>query len=194
MYEYISGKIVEKNLEYIAIDISGLAYLIYVPFKTYEKLDDEFAKLYIYQKVKEDDIKLYGFYSKFEREVFAKIISVSGIGPKIALSILSSFNAQEFLAIINANDYKILSSVPGLGSKKAQKLIIELKDKFDNFDVDNKLFETKVIKNELKMALSSLGYTNIEIDKYISEEEIIELNDSGKLMKLILQKIGNKIR
>ncbi|VWL85500.1 Holliday junction branch migration protein RuvA [Oceanivirga miroungae] len=194
MYEYISGKVVEKNLEYVAIDISGLAYLIYIPFKTYEKIEGEDVKLYIYQKVKEDDIRLYGFYTKLEREVFIKIISVSGIGPKIALSILSSFTTQEILSIINANDHKMLSSVPGLGVKKAQKLIIELKDKFDDIEVDNNLFESKIIKNELKLALSSLGYANVDIDKYISDSEIQEINDSGKLMKLILKKIGNKIK
>lgn len=194
MYEYISGRIVEKNLEYVAIDVSGIAYLIYIPFKTYEKLDDNNVKLYIYQKVKEDDIKLYGFYTKVERDFFIKIINVNGIGPKIALSILSSFTTNELLTIINSNDYKMLSTVPGLGAKKAQKLLIELKDKFDNYELTTSSFEVKIIKNELKMGLFSLGYTNIELEKYISDENIEKINDIGKLMKLVLQQIAKKTR
>ncbi|WP_067141978.1 Holliday junction branch migration protein RuvA [Oceanivirga salmonicida] len=194
MYEYINGILTVKNLEYVCIDIMGLGYLIYIPFKTHEKLVNinEKEKLYIYTNVKEDDIRLYGFKTKDERDIFVKTISVSGVGPKIALSILSVFTPSEIAGIVKSDEYKILSKVPGLGVKKAQKLIIELKDKLNDFEVDTLGFEVHIIKNELKLALESLGYNKIKIEDYISDDEIKTINNSGILMKEILKKISNK--
>lgn len=194
MYEYISGKLTVKNLEYACIDINGLGYKMSIPFKTYEKLPNigENVKLYIHMNVKEDDISLYGFFTEHERTIFKLTISVSGIGPKIALSILSSFTPSEISGIINSEQSQLLSKVPGLGIKKAQKLIIELKGKVNIESNDVANFDIFVIKNDIKLALSSLGYDKIKINDYISDEEILEVKDSGKLMKEILKKLANK--
>ncbi len=194
MYEYIDGILTTKTLEYVSIDISGIGYLIYIPFKTYEKLGElnKKEKLYIYTNVKEDDIKLYGFKTKEERTIFIRTISVSGIGPKIALSILSVYTPAEIVGIVKAEDHKILSKVPGLGAKKAQKLIIELKDKLDDMEEDTVGFEVHILKNELKLALESLGYTKIKIEDYITDDEIRTIDNSGVIMKEILKKISKK--
>lgn len=99
MYEYINGILVDKALDYALIDNNGICYIIYIPFKTYEKLNivNEKQKLYLYQFVKEDDLRLYGFSTKEEREIFKLTISVSGIGPKIALAILSFLALKNYL-------------------------------------------------------------------------------------------------
>lgn len=193
MYEYINGSLVVKELEHIALECMGVAYLIYIPFKTYEALGNigETEKIYIHMNVKEDDITLYGFKNINERKIFKQIIKVSGIGPKIALSVLSTFNYSEIGSIINNENAKLLAKVPGLGLKKAQKLIIELKDKVELLEsTDN--FNLHIVKNEVSMALETLGYNKIKIEDYISNEEIEKLSDSALIMKEILKKIAKK--
>lgn len=193
MYEYINGNIAIKELDHVALECMGVAYLIYIPFKTYEVMGSvgQVEKLYIHMNVKEDDITLYGFKTTNERKIFKSVIKVSGIGPKIALSILSTFSASEISSIISSENSKLLSTVPGLGIKKAQKLIIELKDKFD-IDSEVSDFNIHIIKNEVSMALDSLGYTKVKIEDYITNDEIEKLADSGHIMKEILKKIASK--
>jgi len=195
MYDYISGKLTVKNLEYACIDINGLAYLCYIPFKTYENLVaiNEKEKLYTYMYVKEDLIKLYGFKTIEERKIFKLVISVSGIGPKIALAILSVYSPNEIINIVKINDAKMLSKVNGLGLKKAQKLIIELSDKVEDIEIsETQDFNILLIKNELKLALESLGYNKIKLEDYLSDEEIMNYKDSAILMKLVLKKLAKK--
>ena len=193
MYEYINGNIVIKELDHVALECMGVAYLIYIPFKTYDSIGSigQVEKLYIHMNVKEDDITLYGFKTINERKIFKSVIKVSGIGPKIALSILSTFNSSEISNIISTENSKLLSTVPGLGIKKAQKLIIELKDKFYIEDEVSR-FNVHIIKNELSMALDSLGYSKIKIEEYITNDEIEKIADSGLIMKEILKKIARK--
>ncbi|WP_068267620.1 Holliday junction branch migration protein RuvA [Caviibacter abscessus] len=194
MYEYINGNLVVKELNYIALECMGVAYLIYIPFKTYEALGGigTTEKIYIHMNVKEDDITLYGFKNINERKIFKQIIKVSGIGPKIALSVLSTFNYNEITNIINNEDAKLLSKVPGLGLKKAQKLIIELKDKVELLEFTGNS-NLHIIKNEVSLALESLGYNKIKVEDYISNDEIEKLADSALIMKEILKKIAKKM-
>lgn len=193
MYEYINGILVDKALDYALIDNNGLCYIIYIPFKTYEKLNivNEKQKLYLYQFVKEDDLRLYGFSTKEEREIFKLTISVSGIGPKIALAILSFFSPQELSLIFKNDDHMALSKVNGLGVKKAQKLIIELKDKIPMYDEPNdEKYELFNIKNDIKLALQSLGFDRINVEQYLTDEHILEVKDSSALMREILKAIS----
>ena len=112
MFEYISGKLTIKKIDYVAIDINGLAYKIHISLKTFEKLDNigNSEKLYIYTNVKEDDISLYGFKTQNERELFKALISISGVGPKLAIAILSTFNTREIIDIVNENETKIFTN------------------------------------------------------------------------------------
>lgn len=195
MYDYISGKLVTKALDYACIDVNGVGYILYIPFKTYENLNEinSFEKLYTYLHVKEDDMRLYGFKTITERSIFKKVISVSGIGPKIALAILSVYTPGEISSMVLSDDYKMLSKVNGLGVKKAQKLIIELKDKLDDIEaIETNTFKLHIVKNEIKLALEALGYVKLKIEDYITDEEINEVRDSGKLMKEILKKLSKK--
>ena len=210
MFEYILGKLAVKKVDYVALEINGLAYKIHISLKTFEKIDNigSNEKLYIYTNVKEDDISLYGFKTQNERELFKALISISGVGPKLAIAIL--FNMREIIDIVTENESKIFTRVPGLGIKKAQKIILDLKDKVKKLDVvevieensnilsgkliTSESFDPKILlmKEDLKLALESLGYTNTDISKWIKDRELAQLKDISEAIKIVLQKIQNK--
>ena len=212
MFEYISGKLSVKKIDYVALDINGLAYKIYISLKTFEKMSniESTEKLYIHTNVKEDDISLYGFKTQNERELFKALISISGVGPKLAIAILSTFNMREIIEIVTEDESKIFTRVPGLGIKKAQKIILDLKDKVkklniieiqnENEDISNgkniisDTSNTKLLlmKEDIKLALESLGYVNADVSKWIKDEELADINNIGDAIKTILQKIQNK--
>ena len=200
MFEYISGKLTIKKIDYVALDINGLAYKVYVSLKTFEKLDNigNDEKLYIYTNVKEDDISLYGFKTQNERELFKALISISGVGPKLGIAILSTFNTREIIDIVNENESKIFTRVPGLGIKKAQKIILDLKETIEEIsDISSgKLITSNtsnpkllLMKEDLKLALESLGYINSDVSKWITDKELVQVKDISEAIKIILQKI-----
>ena len=209
MFEYISGKLTIKKIDYVALDINGLAYKVYVSLKTFEKLDNigNDEKLYVYTNVKEDDISLYGFKTQNERELFKALISISGVGPKLVIAILSTFNTREIIDIVNENESKIFTRVPGLGIKKAQKIILDLKDKVKKLDLTETIEEISdissgklitsntsnskllLMKEDLKLALESLGYINSDVSKWITDKELAQVKDISEAIKMILQKI-----
>lgn len=208
MFEYIFGKLAIKKVDYVAIDINGLAYKIYISLKTFEKLNEigKDEKLYIFTNVKEDDISFYGFKTQNERELFKELITISGVGPKLAIAILSTFEVQEVIEIVSIDETKIFTKVPGLGLKKAQKIILDLKDKVkklnisESFEEKNKNsqinFNSEILnlKEDLKLALDSLGYQNEDVSKWITDEELCEISDISEVIKIVLQKIQSKKR
>jgi len=134
MYEYISGKIVEKKTTYIVVDANGIGFYITIPISTYDKLGEvgSTGKLYIRFHVRENEQRLFGFATKDERVVFDSLLKVAGIGPKIAISILSGITIKDLFDVITRQDVKLLSTVPGIGKKSSERIIVELKDKFDD--------------------------------------------------------------
>ena len=206
MFEYIFGKLAIKKVDYVAIDINGLAYKIYISLKTFEKLNEigKDEKLYIFTNVKEDNISFYGFKTQNERELFKELITISGVGPKLAIAILSTFEVKEVIEIVSVDEIKIFTKVPGLGLKKAQKIILDLKDKVkklnisESFEEKNKnsqinfKSEVLILKEDLKLALDSLGYQNEDVSKWITDEELCEIGDISEVIKIVLQKIQSK--
>ena len=208
MFEYIFGKLAIKKVDYVAIDINGLAYKIYISLKTFEKLNEigKDEKLYIFTNVKEDNISFYGFKTQNERELFKGLITISGVGPKLAIAILSTFEVKEVIEIVSVDEIKIFTKVPGLGLKKAQKIILDLKDKVKKLNISES-FEEKsknsqinfnseilILKEDLKLALDSLGYQNEDVSKWITDEELCEIGDISEVIKIVLQKIQSKKR
>ena len=206
MFEYICGKLSVKKIDYVALDINGLAYKIYISLKTFEKMSniESTEKLYIHTNVKEDDISLYGFKTQNERELFKALISVNGVGPKLAIAILSTFNTKEIVDIILENEPKIFIKVPGLGIKKAQKIILDLKDKvkkLEFFEIINEgnntlnglnnTFSSEILlmKEDLKLALESLGYADTDVSKWIKNDELIKIKNISEAIKIILKRI-----
>ena len=133
MIAYIRGTLAEKAPTRAVIEAAGVGYELFIPISTYEKLPREGAeaKLLAYHCVREDDEILFGFATTNEREMFAKLTAVSGVGPKIALAILSGASVGELALAIASGDAKRLSSVKGVGKKTAEKICVELKDKVD---------------------------------------------------------------
>lgn len=208
MFEYIFGKLAIKKVDYVAIDINGLAYKIYISLKTFEKLNEigKDEKLYIFTNVKEDNISFYGFKTQNERELFKGLITISGVGPKLAIAILSTFEVKEVIEIVSVDEIKIFTKVPGLGLKKAQKIILDLKDKVKKLNITEKFdkknentknslnFEILPMKEDLKLALASLGYQNEDVSKWITDEELFKIGDISEAIKIVLQKIQVKKR
>jgi holliday junction DNA helicase ruvA len=205
MFEYICGKLSVKKIDYVALDINGLAYKIYISLKTFEKMSniESTEKLYIHTNVKEDDISLYGFKTQNERELFKALISVNGVGPKLAIAILSTFNTKEIVDIILENEPKIFIKVPGLGIKKAQKIILDLKDKVTKLEFSKIINENSntpngnntssseilLMKEDLKLALESLGYADTDVSKWIKNDELIKIKNISEAIKIILKRI-----
>ena len=133
MIAYVRGVLAEKSPTRAVIEAAGVGYELFIPISTYEKLPREGGevKLLAYHCVREDDEILFGFATANERDMFAKLTGVSGVGPKIALAILSGASVGELALAIASGDAKRLSSVKGVGKKTAEKICVELKDKVD---------------------------------------------------------------
>jgi len=138
MYEYIKGEIVSKKHDYVVVDNAGIGYKIFTSINTMSRLQtNEQALLHTYLHVREDIMVLYGFYSEEELFLFNMLISISGIGPKAALSILSVLSYQEVATAVVCEDAASLSKAPGIGKKTAMRIILELKDKLKGLDVED---------------------------------------------------------
>jgi Holliday junction DNA helicase RuvA len=131
MYAYIKGIMAERNDQQIVIENNGIGYLINCPLGISAEFGGpgENVTVYLYQSVKEDDISLYGFSSRDQKEMFLKLITVSGIGPKVAHTICASLSAEQIAAAVMSNNVALLTGVKGLGKKTAERIILELKDK-----------------------------------------------------------------
>ena len=130
MIARLSGEIVHKAPDYMVVDVGGVGYQVHVPLSVFCSVPASGAiTLFIHTAVREDAINLYGFLTMFDRELFSCLLSISGVGPKLALAILSNMQASEFCRSIEQHDIRRLSSVPGIGKKTAERLLLELKEK-----------------------------------------------------------------
>lgn len=184
MLAYIKGEIASKNIGYIIIDVGGLGYKIFMSDKSIEnvgKIGDA-VKVHTYYRVMEDDISIFGFKTKEELRMFELLISVSGVGAKSAIAMLSSIEPSDFAIAIVSDDVNTLKKLPGVGAKTAQRIILELKDKIKKEQTISELTnavnidEIKVNINntnsnleEMKTALQVLGYNRKDIDNVSSK-------------------------
>ena len=198
MYAYIKGSLEEKTKDSIVVETSGIGYKIFVSEQTMEKLGElgEKVKIYTHYHVREDCISLYGFLSNEELKMFELLIQVSGIGAKTAIAMLSKITPSEFALAVISNDIKTLTTIPGIGSKSAQRIVLELKDKLKTEDAISKeeLSEKSSTANnenveEAIQALQILGYNKGEIKKVI---EKLKVKDSSteEIIKLALKQLS----
>lgn len=201
MYEYLIGKITAINPHYIVVEVNGIGYQLQVanPFR-YE--ENTTQKVYVYQAVRENDVTLYGFYDLAEKQLFLKLISVSGIGPKSALAILATNDQGGFVAAINADDEAYLTKFPSIGKKTAKQIILDLKGKMDDIETPTPMFDQQNLAldfdNEqpyLKEALEamlSLGYTKTEVKKVSKKLKDFHADSTdaylSAALKLVLKK------
>ena len=131
MIAYLSGKLLAKHANSVILDVNGVGYEVTIPLSTFYELEENGSdvSLRIYTYVREDSLQLFGFKTARERELFLQLITVSGIGPKLGITLLSGMSADDLIGAIRTNNLARLNSVPGIGKKTAERLVIELRDK-----------------------------------------------------------------
>ena len=193
MITHIKGLLIEKTPTEVVIETNGVGYSINISLNTFSRLGEEDnIKLFTHQIIKEDSHSLYGFYEKSERFLFVKLISVSGIGASTARTMLSSLTPAEIISAISASDVSIIQSIKGIGSKTAQRLILELKDKLNllqNED-DSIDFVQNNSVSEAISALEVLGYSNKQTNKVVNQ---IFNQNSGIDVESLIKKALNKL-
>jgi Holliday junction DNA helicase RuvA len=138
MIAHLSGTLLSKQATSVILDVSGVGYEVSIPLSTFYELEDPGSnvQLRIYTHVREDALQLYGFKTTRERELFLRLISVSGIGPKLGITLLSGMSADEMIASIRTNNLAKLTLIPGVGRKTAERLVMELRDKVTSLSVE----------------------------------------------------------
>lgn len=192
MIYHIIGKLVEKNPTHVVIESNGLGYLIHISLSTYSKIGiEENLKLYTYLSIKEDAHTLFGFFDKSEREVFQLLISVSGVGPSTARTMLSSMTAEEVQRAIMTEDVAAIQKAKGIGGKTAQRVIIDLKDKIaKTCNIDEiSLVSNNTVKEETLSALEVLGFSRKQTEKMI--DKYLHENPNYKIESLLKTALKN---
>ena len=187
MYDYIKGIVVEIKNNAIVLDNHGVGYLIYVP-NPYAFIEDNEYKIYVYQQVKEDEESLFGFKSLEEKELFLKLISVKGLGCRMALPILAVGSPYGIMDAIVRENILYLKKFPKIGDKLAKQIVLDLKGKLEFIGVGISDDEVEV-QEELREALLALGYKEKEIQKVIKEvDSTLSIEDQIKeALKLLLR-------
>jgi Holliday junction DNA helicase RuvA len=200
MIYYMSGLLKVKEPTSIILDVNGIGYEIKIPLSTFEKLPDKDKQCSIYThlyiNMNSDEIRLYGFSSQAEKTLFIRLISISGIGPKIALSVISSMNIGMFIKAVQNEEDGLISKVPGIGKKTAQRIIIELKDDIMKFtDLLDATERTSVDSSfmEVEKALVALGYNSKDIQKALHSLKDDDRNlPVEQQIKLVIKQMYSK--
>jgi Holliday junction DNA helicase RuvA len=185
MFEYFKGNLAEKTPASAVVDVHGVGYILDIPFSTFQELPmpGQPCTLYAHLHVREDMQRLYGFSSLSEREIFRQLMTVNGVGPKVALSILSNVAVKDFVQAVNTQNASFLKSVPGIGLKTAQRLIMELKGKLDAFAASGEydgalagsLAGPPSIQKDATDAMLALGYTDVQVQRALMRvAEVVE--------------------
>ena len=184
MISYIKGKLETKNIDNVVIEVGGIGYKIFMSVNSMDRLGETGTevKVYTYMRVREDDVSLYGFCTNEELKMFEQLLGVSGVGAKLALSILANISPSSFALAIITGDLNTLKCLPGIGAKSAQRMILELKDKMKTQET----IETEAIpvqsteksdkaKDAIE-ALQVLGYSRRDIELAISKINTVDLS------------------
>lgn len=192
MIAHIQGKLVEKTPTEVVIDCSGVGYHINISLHTYSLLPtSDHIKLFTYLQIKEDAHTLFGFVEKSEREIFKLLLSVSGIGASIARTMLSSLDPKQVIQAIASGDVATIQSVKGIGTKTAQRAILDLKDKvLKLYDLDEvSISQNNTNRDEALSALEVLGFVRKSAEKVV--EKIVKENPDASVETIIKQALKN---
>lgn len=184
MIAHLKGKIISSKPTKVIVDVNNVGYEVNISISTFEKISKlEDVSLFIYTHVREDALMLFGFSEMIEKEMFELLISVNGIGPKLAQTILSGIRVDELkYAIENANISRI-TSIPGVGKKTAERLLVELTGKVSILSIGKESEQTSSVKNEAVAALTTLGYNAKNSERII--HEILVSNNNISLEEII---------
>lgn len=187
MYSFISGKVADKNPAYVIIDNHGIGYLINITLNTFTAIGDQSEiKLYVHLAVREDAHVLYGFYTEEERSLFLQLITVSGVGCNTARLILSSLTVRETIEAISSNNIRAIQSVKGIGTKTAQRIIVDLQDKILKLNIsdgEKTPIGYNTLKEESLSALIVLGFNRSSVEKIL--DKLISQMENPNVEQLI---------
>jgi Holliday junction DNA helicase RuvA len=208
MIAHLSGTLLSKQATSVIVDVSGVGYEVNIPLSTFYDLEDTGAKvqLRIYTHVKEDALQLYGFKTSRERELFINFISVSGIGPKLGIALLSGMSADELIACIKSNNLARLTLIPGVGKKTAERLIVDLREKMTalstaQIEADSgarpeaaEASSEDSVRSQALSGLMNLGYQRSAAEKAVDSA----LSEGGDItveaiLKRSLRKMGSRL-
>jgi Holliday junction DNA helicase RuvA len=189
MIGFLSGKVISSKPTKILLDVSGVGYVVFISINTFEKISNkEKISLYIHTHVKEDSITLYGFHNESEKKIFELLISISGIGPKLALGVLSGIQTEDLKDAILNGDVSRIIAIPGIGKKTADRLILELKSKVGEVRVEGDSTVPHGVKQEAVSALTTLGYNYATSEKVV--RQILTSSPACTLEELIKSSLG----
>lgn len=196
----LSGKIIEKQPPVLVVDVNGVGYELFASMQTFYQLPNvnEQVKLFTHLVVREDALTLYGFYEKRERTLFRTLIKINGVGPKMALAILSSSDPDAFVCSVNQNDVASLVKIPGVGKKTAERLIVEMRDRLQDWQLRDiatadsgqvTIGSIEATTQDAISALIALGYKAQEATRAITKLAGQNLS-SEEMIRLALKAIG----
>jgi len=174
MIAFLRGRVLDKQPNRIIVDVQGVGYELHVPLSTYYDVGDEGAEvsLRVYTHVREDALQLFGFLTDLERQVFERLIGISGIGPKLAIAVLSGLDSRELVTAVQRGDVARLVAIPGIGKKTAERIVLELRDRLSQLAVP--ALESVPaggvadrLRGDLVSALQNLGYHRAQADKAV---------------------------
>jgi Holliday junction DNA helicase RuvA len=192
MIAHLQGKLVEKSPTEVIIDCGGVGYHVNISLHTYSLIPNaDFIKLYTYLQIKEDAHTLFGFVEKSEREIFKMLLSVSGIGASIARTMLSSLDPKQIINAIASGDVVTIQTIKGIGSKTAQRVILDLKEKvLKLYDLDDvSMSQSNTNKDEALSALEVLGFVRKTSEKII--EKIVKEDPEATVESIIKKALKN---
>ena len=190
----LRGKLIEKRPNLVLIDVGGVGYQVVIPLSTFASLGALHSEstLLIYTHVREDQLALYGFFTAREKHCFELLISASGVGPSLALKILSGMSLEELIPAIRKGDLAQLVRIPGVGRKTAERMVVELRDKLAVVDVpqSGKPTTRSQLESDVASALVNLGYDTRSVDSAIEKAGVKAPGDFEELLRGALQILG----
>ena len=175
MIAFLRGRVLDKQPNRLIVDVQGVGYDVYVPLSTFYEAGDAGAEitLRVHTHVREDALQLYGFLTLFEQQVFERLIAVSGIGPKLAISVLSGIDSRELVGAVQRGNVARLTSIPGIGKKTAERIVLELRDRLQHLHAAAAAGAAAVptpadrLREDLVSALVNLGYHRPQAEKSV---------------------------
>lgn len=187
MIAHLRGRVLRKSPQEVIVDVAGVGYRVAIPVSTFYRLGEEGAEvsLRVHTHVREDALALFGFLTAHEQDLFERLIQVAGVGPKLAVNILSGIEAAELAAALRGSDIARLTRVPGVGKKTAERLVVELKDKMPPVaaEAEEEARAEATPKEDLLSALAHLGYSRGEAERGV--DRALREDGSGRFEDLL---------
>jgi Holliday junction DNA helicase RuvA len=193
---HLAGTVLEKHVQRLVVDVGGVGYDVLVPLSTFYAVGEPGARvaLRVHTHVREDALQLFGFVTALELSLFQRLISVSGIGPKVALAVLSGIEPAELVRAVRGSDVARLTRIPGVGKKTSERIVVELKDRLPKLEepaVSDAAPEAGDVRDNLLSALTNLGYQRASLEKTVDAVlRKIETREFEPLLREVLKSLS----